>query len=73
METFSTSPHTGFPRKRFDAVLQDPDWIKFSRTSGHPIAFGTTYTGRTIAVVFAPIDADTIRPITAFDVEEVGE
>jgi hypothetical protein len=47
-----------------------------SDSSGRPIAFGTTGTGRFIAVVFDvlnPADPLIIRPITAYDVPEPTE
>ncbi len=48
----------------------DPDAHETSRSSGLPIVFGTTYTGRFIAVVFEEIDADTVKPVTAYDIKE---
>lgn len=47
-----------------------------SNSSGRPIGFGTTYTGRFIAVVFEVLnlsDPLVIRPITAYDVPEPTE
>lgn len=43
-----------------------------SRTSGRPMAFGFTSTGKYIAVVFEIIDENplTVRPITAYETEE---
>ena len=38
-------------------------------SSGLPIAFGETSTGRIIAVVFEVIDEDTVYPVAAFEVE----
>jgi hypothetical protein len=42
-----------------------------SRSSGQPIVFGWTETGKYIAVVFEEVDDDppTVRPITAYEVE----
>ena len=53
-----------------EEVLADPEGRSTSRSSGLPIVFGTTFTGRFIAVVFEEIDADTAKPVTAYDVEE---
>jgi hypothetical protein len=40
-----------------------------SRTSGNPIAFGWTSTGKYILVVFEEIDdAPTVYPVTAYEV-----
>jgi hypothetical protein len=56
-----------------EAVLRDPasnDGI--SRTSGQPMTFGYTPTGRYIAVIWEEINKDprTIYPVTAYDVPE---
>jgi len=52
-----------------EEVLQDPMGNDVSRSSGRPIAFGETRTGRMIAVVYHEVDQDTVYPITAFDIE----
>jgi hypothetical protein len=47
-----------------------------SHSSGRPIAFGSTGTGRFIAVVFDVLnlaDPVVIRPITAYEVPEPRE
>ena len=41
-----------------------------SESSGRPIVFAYTAGGRFLAVVYEQIDAITIYPITAFDVED---
>ena len=41
-----------------------------SRTSGLPIVFGFTLDGRYIMVVYEQIDAITVYPVTAYDVDE---
>lgn len=57
-------------KEEVEDVLADPEGRSTSRSSGLPVAFGETSTGRFIAVVFQEIDAGTVRPVTAFDVEE---
>ncbi len=57
-------------KAELEDVLSDPDGRSISRSSGLPLVFGTTSTGRFIAVIFQEIDAETVRPVTAFDVEE---
>jgi uncharacterized DUF497 family protein len=52
-----------------EEVLENPAGIEKSRTSGRPIAFGETSTGRILAVVYEEIDADTVYPVTAYEVE----
>jgi uncharacterized DUF497 family protein len=51
-----------------EEVLRDPIATDVSRTSGRPIAFGITTTGRKLAVVYEQIDAMTVYPITAYEV-----
>lgn len=43
-----------------------------SRSSGQPIAFGYTRTGRYLAVVFEEVDETTAYPLTAYDAPEPG-
>ena len=52
-----------------EEVLQRPEGIETSRSSGRPIAFGETSTGRLIAVVYDEIDENTVYPVTAYEVE----
>ena len=39
-----------------------------SRSSGLPVVFGDTSTGRHLMVVYEEIDPDTVYPVTAYDV-----
>jgi uncharacterized DUF497 family protein len=61
----------GLTREEVEDVLRDPDsgFVR-SRTSGLPVAFGYTSTGRYIMVAFYEIDEVTIYPITAYEVPE---
>lgn len=49
-------------------VLQNPEDTDESHSSGFPVAFGDTATGRHLIVVYEEIDAETAYPITAYDV-----
>lgn len=60
----------GLTREEVEEVLQHPDGVKVSRSSGRPIAFGETTTGRVIAVVYDEIDQDTVRPVTAYEIDD---
>lgn len=53
-------------------VLYAADEVLASHSSGRPITFGETRTGRHIAVVFDIIDEDplSVSPITAYETEE---
>ena len=50
------------------------DATAVSRSSGNPITFGWTSTGRYLAVVWELIDEDTpmVYPLTAYPVPEAG-
>jgi hypothetical protein len=58
-------------------VLRNPESeFERSRSSDNFIAFGTTASGKRIAVVFSLEDHPTdtiVRPVTAFEVPEYGE
>jgi uncharacterized DUF497 family protein len=48
-------------------VLNRPVTYATSRSSGRPVAIGTTMAGRTILVVYEGVDDDTAYPITAYE------
>jgi len=56
-------------KEEVEEVLENPHGIETSRSSGQPIAFGETTTGRLIAVIYEEIDEDTVYPVTAYEVE----
>lgn len=51
-------------------VLLAPLGHAVSRSSGRPIVYGFTMTGRYILVVYDKIAEDTIYPVTAYDLQE---
>lgn len=51
-------------------VLTAPTAREESHSSGRPIAFGVTSTGRLIAVVYEVVDEDVFYPVTAYEVGE---
>ncbi len=58
------------------ALFDEKTIFDVSNSSARPIAFGTTQTGRFIAVVFEVLnvaDPLILRPITAYDVPESVE
>ncbi|HWY85624.1 MAG TPA: hypothetical protein VNX28_02815 [Gemmataceae bacterium] len=67
----------GLTREEVESALFDETTtFDVSDSSGRPIAFGVTNTGRFIAVVFEVLnvaDPLIIRPITAYDVPEKVE
>ena len=59
----------GITKEEVEEVLENPAGIESSRSSGRPIAFGETSTGRIIAVVYEEIEEDTVCRVTAYEVE----
>jgi uncharacterized DUF497 family protein len=58
----------GVTKEEVEEVLQNPTDTDVSRSSGQPVVFGDTSTGRHLLVVYEEIDADTVYPVTAYDV-----
>ena len=56
-------------KEEVEEVLANPERRSTSRSSGLPIVFGETSTGRYIAVVFREIDSDTVKPVTAYEID----
>jgi hypothetical protein len=51
-------------------VLENHDSAGMSRSSGNPCVFGYTLDGRHIMVIYDEVDADTVFPVTAYEVPE---
>jgi uncharacterized DUF497 family protein len=58
----------GVTKEEVEEVLANPTDTDISESSGRPVAFGDTSTGRHLMVVFDEIDEDTVYPVTAYDV-----
>ena len=58
----------GVTREEVEEVFQNAMDADISRSSGMPVAFGDTSTGRHLMVVYEEIDVDTFYPVTAYDV-----
>lgn len=56
--------------EEFEEVVSHPKRTGKSRSSGLPIAFGPTSTGKFIAAVYRMIDDDTVHPITAYEIRD---
>jgi hypothetical protein len=54
--------------EEFEAIVSNPYCEDVSRSTGNPVAFGSTSDGRLLCCVFKRPDGDTIEPITAYDV-----
>jgi uncharacterized DUF497 family protein len=74
--TAHIAEHGLTPNEVESALLDDDTTFDMSDSSGRPIAFGTTDTGRFIAIVFEVLNPDdplVIRPITAYEVPDSTE
>jgi len=58
----------GVTKEEVEDVFQNATDADTSRSSGRPVIFGDTATGRHLMVVYEEIDADTVYPVTAYDV-----
>jgi uncharacterized DUF497 family protein len=58
----------GVTKEEVEEVLQNATDADVSRSSGRPVVFGDTSTGRHLMVAFEEIDEHTVIPVTAFDV-----
>ena len=60
----------GVTIEEFEEVVCDSDFVTISRSTGRPIAFGNTSTGKYLACVYELVDETTVIPITAFEPED---
>lgn len=58
----------GVTKEEIEEVFLNAMDVDISRSTGRPVVFGETKTGRHLMVVFEAIDKNTVYPITAFDV-----
>jgi uncharacterized DUF497 family protein len=58
----------GVTKEEVEEVMENPTDADVSRSSGRPVVFGDTRAGRHLMVVYEYIDADTVYPVTAYDV-----
>lgn len=56
--------------EEFEEIVSNPECEDVSRTSGNPVAFGWTTTGRYICCIFKRFNDDMIEPVTAYDVKD---
>jgi len=59
---------TGVTPEEVEEVLENPTDADVSRSTGKPVVFGNTRQGRHLIVVYELLDADTVYPITAYEV-----
>jgi uncharacterized DUF497 family protein len=57
----------GVTKEEVQEVLENATDFDISRSSGRPVLFGDTSTGRHLMVVYESVDARTVYPVTAFE------
>ena len=60
----------GVTPDEFEQIVCDPDDVDESRSSGRPVAFGETSSGKYLACIYELLDDTTVLPVTACEVEE---
>ena len=60
----------GVTPDEFEEVVCDPDEVDQSQSSERCIAFGETSTGKYLACIYELLDAATVLPVTAYEVED---
>jgi len=60
----------GVSKEEVEEVLENATDADVSQSSGRPVVFGDTSTGRHLIVVYEEIDEETVYPVTAYDVSE---
>lgn len=58
----------GVTKEDVEDVFRKPTSTDTSQSSGRPVVFGDTGTGRHLIVVYEVVDASTVYPITAYEV-----
>jgi hypothetical protein len=58
----------GITKDEVGEVLQNPTDSDVSHSSGRPVVFGDTSTGKHLMVAYEEIDQDTAYPVTAYEV-----
>ena len=58
----------GVTTEEVEEVFENASDADISRSSDRPVVFGDTRAGRHLMVVYEQIDADTVYPVTAYDV-----
>jgi uncharacterized DUF497 family protein len=58
----------GITKEEVEEVFENASDADVSRSSHRPVVFGDTSAGRHLMVVYEQIDAETVYPVTAYDV-----
>lgn len=69
-ELISYLAEHGVTPEEFEEVVLAAKDVRQSWSSGRPIVFGPTSTGKYLACVFELLNNDEILPVTAYEVDE---
>jgi uncharacterized DUF497 family protein len=58
----------GVTKEGVEEVFENATDADIRRSSGRPVVFGDTSTGKHLMVAYEEIDADTVYPVTAYEV-----
>jgi hypothetical protein len=58
----------GILPEEFEEIVSQPSFRGSSRSTGNPLAIGLTTSGKFLCCIFKIIEADTIEPITAYEI-----
>ena len=58
----------GVTKEEVEEVFESAMDADVSRSTGRPVVFGDTSSGRHLMVVFESVDASTVYPVTAYEV-----
>ncbi len=58
----------GVMQDEVEEIFQNATDADISRSTGRPVVFGDTIAGRHLMVVYEEVDAETVYPITAYEV-----
>ena len=58
----------GITKEEIEEIFEHASDADVSRSSGRPVIFGDTSTGKHIMVVYEEIDEETAYPVTAYEV-----
>jgi len=54
--------------EEFEEVISNQDFEDVSRSTGNPLAIGSTSAGRSLCCIYEWVDDDVIQPVTAYEV-----
>lgn len=58
----------GISKEEVEEVFQNATDADISRSSGRPVIFGTTSTGRHLIIVYEEVDSETVYLVTTYEV-----